>query len=159
MHTKVRKSWKIFGVSFLGILTLLLLLTGFFGPNVPVPSNLSMLVIGEYKSMIIHPRESITDTHELGSFIDLISTAPRRIVLPTLGPLAGPIVMINSDGQPCVAVFYLSDHNGLAFYYVEAVEDKYKITGPILCYGDVFQLIVKSDPFELLKGKWKPLAY
>jgi hypothetical protein len=139
-----------------------LLMAMFWG--IPVPKagrveGVRSLVAGGYspKDRLLVPTKVMTNTDEVSRFMERLSVAPQRLVLPTLGGLRGPVVLLDREGDPITAAFYQSEHKALVLYNVRRAEGAFKIMSEKVVLGGSLQRVFSYNFFDDASGKWQTL--
>ena len=118
-------------------------------------SEVGSVVSGEYnpREMILTPVKHITDKQKITTLIKVYDHSQAMLVLPTLGRLRGPYVLLDEDDEPICASFYQYEHNGMVFYHVASKNSAYKIGKRFATFGGVFQEVVKCDFSSIINSK------
>ncbi len=139
-----------------------LLMAMFWGMPVPKAGRVEgvhSLVAGGYspKDRLLVPTKVITNIDKVSGYIDRLAAAPQRLVLPTLGTLRGPVVLLDQKGDPIAAAFYQSEHKALVFYNVRKAEKAFEIMNESLLLGGALQRAYSYNVFNDASGNWQTL--
>lgn len=117
------------------------------------------LVAGDYspKHSLLVPTKGITNSVEVSRYMEQLAVARQRLVLPTLGTLRGPVVLLDQQGEPITAAFYQNEHNALVFYNVRKADGAFEIMNEVVLLGGVFQRAFSYNFFDDASGKWQTL--
>lgn len=154
---RLRRSYPLFVV----LASIVALLVACFW-GIPVPKagrveRVRSLVVGSYSpsDRILVPTKVISNIGEVSGYMERIAAAPQRLALPTLGTLRGPVVMLDQNGDPVIAVFFQSEHKALVFYNVRKADGGFEIMNEILVLGGALQRVFSYNLFDDASGKWQ----
>lgn len=132
--------------------------------GIPVPkagrvAGVHSLVAGNYSpsQRLLLPTKVITNTDEIAGYMEQLAVAPQRLVLPTLGTLRGPVVLLDGEGNPIAAAFYQGEHRALVFYDVRKADGAFEIMNERLVLGGALQRAFSYNFFADASGKWQTL--